>query len=1045
MLRAIIGWSLRFRVIILGLTAATLIAGYALLPKAPIDALPEFAPPYVEIQTEALGLSAEEVEQLITVPIEADLLAGVAWLDSIESESVTGLSSIVLTFEPGTDPIRARQMVAERLTQAHALPNVSKAPAMLQPLSSANRLMMVGLSSDEHSLIELSVLARWTIRPRLMGVPGVANVAIWGQRERQLQVEVDPVRLAAAGLDVDDIIESTGNALWVSPLTYLEASTPGTGGFIDTPNQRLGVQHIFPISSAEDLSQIAVTAEGNRLRLSDVATVVEDHQPLIGDAFLDGGGGVEPGLLLVVEKFPEANTLEVTRGVEEALAALQPGLGGVQMDASIFRPADFLESAIDGLSLAVLIAFLLLVVVVMALLFDWRAALVSLIAVPVSLTAAALVLVAAGASVNALVVAGFVAAVGVVIDDAIATSVTIMRRASRSDRDEEATPFARVVTGVLEVRGPAIYAILILGLAVAPLLLLGDVAGALLPALLLAYVAALLASVVVGMLVTPALAVLLLPSDASGRPPSRILAAAQRAYGAALARVIDRARSALVTVGLLSLAAVIAVALVVAPGLGSLDAPVFRERDLLVQFDGPAGTSQTEMSRIVAAAATELRETPGVEGVGAHIGRAILSDAVSEINSGEIWLSIGADAEYDATLAAVESVVAGYPGLERRVLTYPEQRLEEVAGGRSADLVVRIFGQEVGPMREKAGEVRDLVARVNGVSSATVEPQVDQPAIQVDIDLTAAARYQLKPGDIRRAAATLLAGIQVGSLFEEQKVFEVVVWGTPQMRESVSSVAELPIVTPDGGIVQLGQVADVRVAPAPSVIRRDEVQRRIDVMATISGRDAGAVVADVEAALAGLDFPLENHAEVLGFTADREATRIALLAVTGGVLVGILLLLQSALAGWRLAGLVMLSLPAAVSGGVIVAVGLGDASSIGSVIGLIAVLGIACRQGILLMAHYRQLETDSSEQFGLGLALRGARERLAATLTSIVATAAIALPLVVLGGRPGFELIGPMAGVILGGLVTCAAVSLFVFPVFFLADGSVKRQVRGAR
>ncbi|MGI8658868.1 MAG: efflux RND transporter permease subunit [Candidatus Limnocylindria bacterium] len=314
MTRAIVLWSLRFRMLVLGAAAAVMIAGVALLPTMPLDATPEFAPTHVEVQTEALGLSAEEVEQLITVPIEADLLSGVAFLDLIESRSVAGMSSIVLTFEPGTDPLHARQVVAERMTQAHALPNVSRAPAMVQPLSTTSRVMMVGLSSEEVPMIDLSIIAHWTVRQRLMGVAGVANVSIWGERDRQIQVQVDPQRLHDSGVALEHVIRTTGNALWVSPLSFLEASTPGTGGFIETPNQRLGVQHVSPIVSAEQLAEVALdTADGTvgaGLRLGDIATVVEDHQPLIGDAVIQH----EDGLLLVIEKFPEANTLEVNAG-----------------------------------------------------------------------------------------------------------------------------------------------------------------------------------------------------------------------------------------------------------------------------------------------------------------------------------------------------------------------------------------------------------------------------------------------------------------------------------------------------------------------------------------------------------------------------------------------------------------------------------------------------------------------------------------------------------------------------------------------------------
>ena len=330
MIRSIVRSSLNLRFLVVVIAAVLMVFGVAQLRAMPVDVLPEFSPPYVEIQTEALGLSAPEVEQLVTLGLEQDLLNGVPWLDTIYSDSAPGLSTIILVFEPGTDVIRARQMVSERLAQAFALPHVSKPPNMIQPTSSSSRFMIVGLSSKNLSLIQMSVLARWTIVPRLMGVPGVSNVAIWGQRDRQLQVQIDPQRLRANNVSLLQVLETTGNALWVSSLSFVEASTPGTGGFIDTANQRIGIRHILPIVSAEGLAQVPIEDTG--LRLSDVANVVEDHQPLIGDALTNDSSS----LLLVVEKFPGANTLDVTRGVENALTELQPGLSGLEMDPSIY-------------------------------------------------------------------------------------------------------------------------------------------------------------------------------------------------------------------------------------------------------------------------------------------------------------------------------------------------------------------------------------------------------------------------------------------------------------------------------------------------------------------------------------------------------------------------------------------------------------------------------------------------------------------------------------------------------------------------------------
>lgn len=362
----VIASSLQFRLLVLACVAVLMIFGVRQLREVPVDILPEFSRPYVEIQTEALGLSAAEVESLITTPLEADMLNGVPWVNEIRSESIPGLSSIVLVFEQGTNILAARQMVQERLVSVHALPNVSKPPAMLNPTSSASRCLQIGLTSDKHSLIDMSVLARWTIKPRLMGVNGVANVSIWGQRKRQLQVQIDPEQLREKGVTLSQVIDTTGNSLWVSPLSFLNASTPGTGGFIDTPNQRLGVRHLLPISTPEELAEVTVV--GTEMRLGDVAHVVEDHQPLIGDALVDDSAA----LVLVVEKFPWANTSQVTRGVEEALDALQPGLIGLRMDSTLFRPATFVETAMSNLAVSISIGGGLLLLVLLACLYNWR-------------------------------------------------------------------------------------------------------------------------------------------------------------------------------------------------------------------------------------------------------------------------------------------------------------------------------------------------------------------------------------------------------------------------------------------------------------------------------------------------------------------------------------------------------------------------------------------------------------------------------------------------------------------------------------------------
>ena len=468
MFRWLIGASLQFRFLVLSIAAAMVLFGTLQLRKMPVDVFPEFAEPIVEVQTEALGLSAKEVESLITLNLE-ELLSGVPWLKSIRSKSVTGLSSIVLTFQAGTDVVRARQMMQERLTLAYTLPNIAHPPVILQPLSATSRFMMIGVASSKVDPTALSLIARWTIKPKLVGVPGVANVAIWGQRLRQMQVQIDPERLRDARVMQDDIIATAGDSLWVSPLTFLKGSAPGTGGWIDNRNQRLGVHHDMPIRTPEDMAKIPVGAQhllmtGRSMSLGEVAEVTFAHPPLIGDAVVNNGSG----LMLVVEKFPSANALEVTRGVEQALTELKRGLTGVEIDATVFRLASYIEDSIANLTRSIVIGAALVVLVIGAFFFHWRSALISIVSIPLALLAAVIALQWTGATINTMVLAGLVLALGVIIDDAVIDVQRLMQRLR--ERDDESVSLAEVIrTTTLQTRSVTIYATLIIVLAVTPI------------------------------------------------------------------------------------------------------------------------------------------------------------------------------------------------------------------------------------------------------------------------------------------------------------------------------------------------------------------------------------------------------------------------------------------------------------------------------------------------------------------------------------------------------------------------------------------------
>lgn len=1032
MIHGIIGSSLKYRFLAITLAAVLIFAGIAEISKMPVDTLPEFAPPYVEIQTEALGLSAAEVETLVSMNLEA-LLNGTPWLQTIRSKSVPGLSSLLLIFEPNTDLLRARQLVEERLALAHTLPNVSKPPVILQPLSATSRVMMVGLSSEQVSPIDMSVLTRWTIRPALMGVTGVANVSVWGMRERQLQVLVDPEELKAKGVTLRQIIETSGNALWVSPLSYLSASTTGSGGWIDLPNQRLNIRHLLPISTPEQLAQVVIA--NKNLRLGEVAQVVEDHQPLIGDAVL--GESALPdghGLILVVEKFPGSNTLAVTRGVEEKLNTLRPGMAGIKIDTSVFRPASFIEMAMNNLSQSLLIASILVVVFLFAFLFDWRAALISIVVIPLSLVAAVYVLYLTGTTMNTMVLAGLVVALGVIMDDAIVDVENIKNRL-RQKRDSQ-SPATIILNASHEMRGVLLYASLLLVLVVSPVFFVEGVSGSFFRPLVVSYSLAVLASMLVALIFTPALALLLFNNQRSAYRTSPIISFIRKGYERILERVLRVPRLALIITGILVIAGVAILPFFRQQSL----LPTFQEPNVLIQWESPPGTSHPEMIRVSDAVTKEIKAIQGVRNVATHVGRAVLSDQVSDINSATIWVNIDPNANYDTTIAAIQEVVQGHPGVAKVVDNYLQVTLSEVLTGSSKDAVVRIYGPELSGLQTQAEQVRNALSQVQGITDLEVEPQVNMPEIQIKVDLAKAQQYGIKPGDARRTAATIFAGLHVGSLFEEQKVFDVVVWSKPEVRNSLTSVQNLLIDTPNGGHVRLGDVAEVSIGSTPNVINREAVSRRIDVGFNVQGRSPAAVLSDVEARLKGVNFPLEYHPEMLGEFAEQQNAQLRILIAAIAAAIGIFLLLQACFESWRLAGLTLLILPVTLVGGLLVSFfASGGALSLGAVVGILSILGISARNVILLFNRYRRIESEEGVQVSPEVVLRGSIERAPSIIMTALITALALLPMVVAGNIAGSEIGYPLALTVLGGLVTATLLNLFVMPSLYLLTTNIAK------
>jgi CzcA family heavy metal efflux pump len=1035
MLSRIVGYSLKFRYLVIAIGIAMMYFGYGQLRKASVDVFPEFAPPMVEIQVPSLGLSPTDVESQVSIPLE-ESLSGTPGLKYMRSKSVPDLSSIKLYFNRGTNLMDARQMVQERVALATpTLPAYCAPPVMLPPLSATSRCMKIGISSDTRSVIDLSMITYWTIRQRILDVPGVANVAIWGERIEMLCVQAIPDKLVEYDLTLDDILVATNDSLenglyFGSPEHHI-----GTGGWIEAEGQRLGINHVLPIFTGADkvdprpMEEVVVaTRDGKQILMKDVARVVIDHQPMIGDAIIDE----DIGLLLIVEKLPWANSLHVTRGVDEALDTLRAGLPDVTIDAKIFRPATFIQTSIENLSHAMMLAAVLVVIVLCLFLFEWRVALISCVAIPLSLTAALLVLYMYDTTINTMILAGLVIALGAVVDDAIVDIENIVRRLreARKNRDpsKRKSMFAVVLEASVEVRHAIIYSTLIEITALVPVFLMEGLSGAFFKPLALSFVLAIVASTIVALTVTPAMGFILLRNAPLHRRESPLVTFLQKGYQWLLSRIVKTPRPAYSVVLVIALSGGFVV-----PKLGQELLPDFMERDFLMHWLAYPDASLTEINRSTIQGAKELNEIPGVRNFGAHIGQALIMDEVYGVYFGENWVSLDPSVPYKETLNKIQNVVAGYPGLVRDVQTYLKERIREVLTGSSKAITVRLYGNDLDELRRLAEEIKESLEGIDGVVDLNVESQKLIPQIKVKVDLEKAKQYAIKPGDVHRAVCRMVNGQEAGDIHIGNRTWDVHVWSIPEARQSLTNVKEMLISTPNGQKIELQDVADVHIGPTPNGVYRENLKRKIDIGANVGGeRDLGSVYRDVEQALAGINFPNEYHPELLGEYTEREKASKKMFITGVAALVVIFILLVTVFRSYKLAIISFLCLPAALVGGVLAAYFTGGIISLGSLVGFLTILGISARNGILMINHFQHLEQEEGVAFGVELVMRGAQERLAPILMTACTTGLALIPLAIAGQIPGNEIELPMAIVILGGLVTATLLNLFVIPSLYL-------------
>jgi CzcA family heavy metal efflux pump len=1028
-MRPIVALSLRYRYLAVAAAVALMFFGGRTLGHQKVDVFPEFAPVTVEVQTECLGLSPSEVESLVTAPLE-NAVQGVPGVTEVESESVPQLSAIFLYFKGGTDVLQARQLVQERLAAAApTLPSWAAPPTMYPIVSATSRVMQVGITSHSVDPLDLSKIAFFRIRPRLLAVPGVANVAMWGETKKEIEVQANPSRLISQKVPLDSLMNAASSAVDNGLLSFTTGSTIGSGGWIETPNQRLGVRNEQVINNPRQLADVPVARRGaHTLTIGDLARVTYGTPPLIGTAVVNG----QSGIMLVIEKFPGANTLQVTNGILKAFAALQPGLPGIHINTHIFRQSNFIHTAVHNLTVAVIFGCILVVFVLVAFLFQARAALVSLLAIPLSLAAAAIVLDAEGTTINTMILAGFGVAVGVVVDDAIIDMENIVRRLRIwRAHGRRTTPLHLLLAASLEVRTAILYATLINIVAVLPVVFVGGLTGSFFRPLAVAYGLAVLASMFVALTVTPALAMVLMPSARLAPRDPPLMGLSKRVYTRMLRPALSRPRYAIAAVPL----AILAAALVL-PRLGQDLFPTFREPDLLMHFDTKPGTSIPEMQRMVTRLQRDLLKIPGVEQVGAHIGQALLGEEIAGPEFSEQWITLSPHANLAKTQAAVRRVATSFPGTFVDLTSYLHERIDETITTDTEDLVVRILGPDFGTLQRLSQEVNDKLQGTPHLVDLHPQSQGFVPQIQETVNAPVAARYGLTPGAVRREAADMLGTVELGELWNGGVAIGVSGYSVPSARRNLTDVRNLPIDTPNGGHVPLSKVASLVVNSTPSDITRVDGANKIDVDANVSGSgNLGSATAAVESRLAHVKLPRGYRIELLGEGAERQAAQHRLLLLGLGAAIAILFLLQAAFQSARLATMMFFTLPVALAGGILAAWVFVGSISLGALVGLFAVLGIAARNGILMISHLQHLEEREHEPFGPALVLRGASERLAPVLMTALATALALMPFVIFGSRPGEEIENPMAIVILGGLATSTVMNLFVLPSLYLRFG----------
>lgn len=1023
MLDRVIRWSIHNRLLVVAAAALLLVAGSVTALRMPVDVFPDLTAPTVAVLTEAHGMAPEEVETLVTFPLET-AVNGATGVRRVRSSTSQGISILWVEFDWGTDIYRARQIVNEKLQLAEASLPPGAGPPILAPISSImGEIMLIAVTGDGAvSPMEMRSVADWTLRRRLLAVPGVAQVIPLGGEVRQYQVLVDPDRLAAFDVTLEHVLRAAEGS-----------NSNASGGVFMDGGQEYLIRGTGRAGSPEDIARTVVASrDGTPVLIEDVAEVRIGPGVPIGR----GSANARPAVILSVQKQPDTNTLELTRRIDELLTDIEAALpAGMEINRGIFRQASFIETAVDNVLEALRDGAVLVVVILFLFLWSLRTTFISVLAIPLSLVAAVLAMQATGITINTMTLGGMAIAIGALVDDAVVFVENVFRRLRENRRlpQPEREPDDEVVfRAAKEIRPAIVTATLIITIVFVPLFFLSGIEGRMLRPLGFAYIVAILASLVVALTVTSALSSYLLPSARAldTDEESWIVRRLKAAYARTLEPVLRRPAPVMIGAAALVLAAV-----AVVPLLGRSFLPEFQEGTLVVSAITLPGTSLDQSDELGRRIEEILLEHPAVVETARRTGRAELDEHAQGSNAAEIDVQLDLEGhDYETVLEELRRNLGAVPGTQITIGQPIGHRIDHMLSGTRASIAIKIFGPDLRELRALARQVEAVAGDVPGTADVAMEQQADVPQVRIAMDRGAMARFGITPHHLAETIDAAFAGEAVSQVLEEQRSYDLVVRFAEEHRGSMEAVRRARVNTPDGGQVSLASLADVRRDVGPNMISRENVQRKIVVQSNVAGRDVGSVVEEIRERIAAeVDIPQGYHVEYGGQFESAEAATRRIIWLSLLSLAVILLLLYVEFRSIRQALLVMVNLPLALVGGVFAVLLTGGVLNIATLVGFITLFGIAVRNGILMVSHYNHLLAEGET---LREAVwRGSMERLNPIFMTALTAGLALLPLALAGGEPGNEIQSPLAVVVLGGLLTSLALNMVVVPVLFMRYG----------